>query len=216
MTLQEIVDAFEQSYKIEATAREITPVVFPRGIEVMWLSQAIQDLQFRIKELQSTYVLTLTGALSYSLPLAFGGLIKVTQNDIPLDVVSPENIPQSPAYTTAQKCAVSNDGSGSGWQLVFDVAPTETIVVSYYNASFLYSPSKGSQQSWGTFDGNVLVGLMVLDGKYEPAIEAFMLSKALGGNARIEFMQLYEKHVNELLARRLTSENVSLQYNFGR
>jgi len=230
MTLQEVVDSFEVMMKLEFLKRGKTPIAVGKKMEALWLSQALKDIQRKVKELSTYQDITLvTDTFEYALSADFGSIIMIEiAGGDKLDIVSIENLEQraqngnaqqsssSPSYDpttgiTATAGAVYFKGTTAPAPYIrFDGTPAVNPRIWYYKNWFLYSPAGVAAQDWGSFDGFAFSGNFVLTDDYVGAVHEYMLSKIFDDR-----LLLYEKLMHELKQDRRVTVDDSLPYHLG-
>ena len=190
MTLQELIDLFETTYKFECLKKGVTEISLNKKLEASWLSSGIQDILREVREFESYTDLTpVVGTYDYDLPDDFGFLSNVTYNGKKLSVASREQIKVSPYQKTyAEKFAVYSDGTTN--HILFDGAIGTTTRVWYSTKVFLYSPSGDAIQSWGSFDGYSFSGDLLVADYYVHAILEYMLSQIFDDRKTLYLMEL--------------------------
>ena len=172
--LQDVLDLFEATHKIECLKRQVKEIEVPKKMVMYWFSQSVQDILREVKEFEAYTDLTLiSGTYDYVLPDNFSFVLNVWSNNCPLIETSLDKISTTQS-TTASKYAIYSDGLIP--HILFDGTPKSPCRVRYQTSTSLYSPSGDSTKSVGVFDGfSALGGIYVVD-FYVPTILAGMLS----------------------------------------
>lgn len=221
MTLSELFDAFDATYKVECAKRNTGGIDIPRKLKALWVSQALQDLQRQVKEFQKyTDVTLVVNTYEYTLPTDFGYPVAVeVVGQGNLDPASLEELEASfqanattidvpPSGASATQYAIRTDGTNR--YIRFNGTPVANPRVWYYKSSLLYSPSGGSSQTWGTFDGSTASGALILTDDYVPAIIDFLLSRVFDDR-----LPIYEMGVQKLKQNRTVTVMDSFPYSMG-
>lgn len=209
MTIKEIRDLFYARYSFECMTRKIDKIEIPDKMISFYISAAQQDIQRRLQVVESSVDVTLgTDSNLYVLPQTFGRAKHAYIGSTPL---------KEKPITWVEKQSVQ--GTSGDWfaikitghtPYVYCPVTSGTLTIIYYPDLGYYQPSVSATQTWGTFNGVVYSGTLILPDRYNMAILYWMLSQIFS-----EYYTLYEKEVRSLRESSQESKEETLNYNFG-
>lgn len=216
MNLKEIRDMFMSLLEVEKMKRGIGGAVqmnLDERLIAYWMSAAQMDILQKIqpnKKVQdytffkgvNIYALPTDFGMDYSVEVAGSKLDKTPLRSIQtLDGDTAEGIPQkysvvySNTYTLIIVPTPQSDTSGRVW---------------YYENPGLYAPSNGTNQYWGTYDGQEYSGVIKLNDEFIPAILKYMLSQIFD-----DVQPEYYRKIQELKELESVKAQVKINYRFG-
>lgn len=209
MLISEIRDLFVAQYKIQSQVRDLKQIEIPEKLLGSFISQAQQDIQRRLLVVESSVDIALsTSSNVHSLPSNFG-LHKHAY-------VGQNLLDEKSARFIREQIAQGNSGY---WYAIYQQGNTQqiltpltsgTLTLFYYPDFRYYQPSVSSSQDWGTFNGTVFSGKLLLPDRYDMAILYYMLSQVIP-----DYYQLYEKEIRSLRSSRVASFDDGFSYQFG-
>lgn len=183
LTLQEIRDEFVVEYKLIVTQRDLKQIDFGNKIIASWIASGQQKIADKLKVLikyVDIYYDEMTEFYTFGLPDDYGGFIstdpqlkQVSISQLNTQVQEDETLTQGEIHSIA----IYHDGDG--YKLGFMDLPTSAgrFRLWYSVNPLYYSPSAGSNQDWGNFDGSTFSGNLVIPDKYKDLLILFMLGK---------------------------------------
>lgn len=209
MTIQEIRDLFYAKYSFECLARKIDKIELTDKMLSFFISAAQQDIQRRLSVVESSTDITLGDSSNeYALPSTFG---KAKHAYIGGNIVY-----EKPIVWAEQQALNNNNGYWFAIKIkghtpyIYCPITSGTLTVVYYPDLGYYQPSESASQTWGTFNGSVYSGNLILPDRYDMAILYNMLSQIFP-----DYLALYEKELKSLRESRQFSDTDTLKYNLG-
>ncbi|HKB85123.1 MAG TPA: hypothetical protein VKD08_03055 [Ignavibacteriaceae bacterium] len=209
MLISEIRDLFKSKYKLESRIRKTDEIDIDNKLLASFISQAQQDIQRRLSVVEASTTIALgTTSNVYNLPSNFGRHKHAYIGSTLLGEKSSRFI--------REQIALGNTGD---WYAIYQAGNTQqilttytsgTLTVYYYPDFRYYQPSVTSIQDWGTFNGIVFTGKLMLPDRYDMAILYYMLSQVVP-----DYYAFYEKEIRSLKGSRVASMGETLDYNFG-
>jgi hypothetical protein len=174
-----------------------------------YISAAQQDIQRRLSVVESSTDITLDSLSNlYALPATFGKHKHAYVGDTLLEEIS---------IVEAERRSLSGDYGAwfaikvSGHSpYVYCPMSSGTLTVIYYPDLNYYQPSLGASQTWGSFNGVVYSGNLILPDRYDMAILYNMLSQIFP-----DHLALYEKELRSLRESRQFSSSDTFRYSMG-
>ena len=206
MKLQEVIDAFDVTYRFECLKRKEQTIAIPRQLKALWISRAMQDVTQRVKEGQSTFTVIPSGSQSaFQLPDDFSALLSAGLGGVEFDIVDVTAL--STNTDLISQVAVYSDGIT--WFVKFNAVPTGSETVTYYTTNALYSPSGSKSQGIGYFDTQNFKGDFQLRDAYLAAVFEYMLGQIFDDR-----LARYENEVMKMRQNQSTTIS-QLTYNMG-
>lgn len=174
-----------------------------------YISAAQQDIQRRLSVVESSTDITLDSLSNlYALPATFGKQKHAYVGDTVLEEIS---------LMEAERRSLSGD-YGAWYAIkvtghsahIYCPMTSGTLTVVYYPDLNYYQPSLGASQVWGSFNGVVYSGNLMLPDRYDMAILYNMLSQIFP-----DHLSLYEKELRSLRESRQFSSSDTLKYTMG-
>ena len=186
LSIREIRDNFVTEYKLLCTIRNVNEISIGDKVLASWIASGQQEICDRLKVIMKPYDLyydAMNEFFTYGLPDDWGGLIGT---DPQMEFDNAMNLPTiaQPGYTLekgdVRKITIYNDGNG--YRVILSPLPISSGIIRFwYTVNPLhYSPSAGSSQDWGSFDGSTFSGSLPLPDKYKDLLVLFMLGKCFG------------------------------------
>lgn len=209
MLISEIRDIFYAKYSLEIQLRKMQKIEIANKMLSFFISAAQQDIQRRLQVVESSTDITLgTTTNLYALPQTFGkqkhayiGGNRLIER--PIKEVEQSNLDGSSGYWYAIKMSGHTP-------YIYCPISSGTLTIVYYPDLNYYQPSVSSTQVWGTFNGSVYSGNLILPDRYNMAILYNMLSQIFP-----DYLALYEKELKSLRESRQFSDTDTLKYNLG-
>jgi len=209
MTIKELRDIFYAQYSLQSQIRKMQKIEIADKMLSFFISAAQQDIQRRLSVVESSTDITL-GTVSnlYALPSTFGKQKHV--------YISGYRLEEKP-IVWAEKSNI--DGSKGYWYAIkvsghtpYIYCPIQsgTLTIVYHPDLSYYQPSVSASQVWGTFDGAVYSGNLLLPDRYNMAILYHILSQIFP-----DYYMMYEKELKSLKESRQFSDTDTLGYNLG-
>lgn len=209
MLISEIRDLFRAEYTIAANVRGIKEIRIDTKLLANFISQAQQDIQRRLLVVESSTDIELATTTNvHSLPSNFGKHKHAYIGTTLLEEKSSQYL--------REQIAIGNTGNWYGiyqqgnTQQLITTHTSGTLTLFYYPDFRYYQPSVSSSQDWGTFNGTVFTGKLLLPDRYDMAILYYMLSKVVP-----DYMGMYEKELRSLRGSRISSGTGGFDYGFG-
>ena len=209
MTILEIRDVFLMRYR--RISKQLGQVIDHIGDAELsfYISAAQQDIQRRLSVVESSTDITLDSLSNlYALPATFGKQKHAYVGNISLEEIS---------IVEAEKRSLTGDNGAwyaikvtGHFAYVYCPMTSGTLTVVYYPDLNYYQPSLGASQTWGSFNGVVYSGNLMLPDRYDMAIFYNMLSQIFP-----DHLALYEKELRSLRESRQFSGSDTLKYTMG-
>ena len=209
MTLKDISDLFRAEYKLECSKRQVPESVLPEQYVAALIAEAQNEIAAEMNAAEGLQVITATmgnTTTSYNLNPDVGVIKSVWDGTSYYTLVDWTQLQEDAANGITYEYTVVN--SSNGYKILFSTAPQASVIITYYQMFGLYSPSGGSNQTWGTFDGQVYTGSLQISDRYIPALRYYMLSRIFP-----DFLVLYQDQVNKLKNRRPFKPVSQRKYN---
>lgn len=209
MKLQTLRELIVAEVMYAATRYGTKPTLIEDKILVAWISQAIQDISYRIHTAKNvTSFQIFKGTNTYSLPADFGSIITATIDNKHLQQVPFNDLLLDIDATPKEFALWYRDYD----RITLSPSPDQTYTLTlWYNIGTLaYDPDSTAQQTFGTFDGNTGTGDIRIPDRYSYAITKYVLSRIY-----LPEMQQYEYEIQKLKQIELSSTSHDIKYRLG-
>lgn len=208
MTLNEIKNQFNALYSLELQKRKLSKIDLGNKEIAFFISASQQDIQRRLAVVTVSYDITLDGSSVYNLPSNFGNDLTAVVDGVTLEKRSVKWLRElMSASLSGDYYAIYVSGNT---QQILTTVSSGTLTIYYYPDFNYYRPSLTSAQDWGTFDGIVYTGKLLLPDRYDMAILYRMLAFVFP-----DYLAMYEKELKSLRESRVGSTEDHLMYSFG-
>ena len=208
MLLSELIKAFEAKHVLEAAKRGVKEKFFPEKQLALMLSEVCSDIQksFGIIEV-STDISVVSGTDKYNLSRSFMTIKNAQFGNNTLDEKSTEWFQKQVAASgTPEYYTILFESAIPQIWLYPNPGNDETLTVSYKSNFNFYSPTGGSSQDFGTFDGDDFTGNTVFPTMFDKLIILGMMKQI--------FPDMEREYRNEsMLLRAKQFNGVGLHYN---
>lgn len=208
MLLAELVDAFKVDYKFECLKRDTKEIYLTDKYLALMLSKTVSDLQKRLGIIEVSSTLTSTnGTQAYSISSSFMNPKAVLYDSYPLEKKSTQWIKEQYAQTGTPTCyAIQYEDRTAKLFLYPTPNSSETILLTGNYNYQLYSPSGGSTQDFGVFDGTSFSSNTVLPTQYDAAMLLGMMKQIFK-----DVGQDYDREISLLRVRQYNGEKFTYE-----
>ena len=209
MLISEIVNIFNAKLALECQLRKTQKIDIAEKMLSFFLSAAQQDIQRRLAVVESSTTITLgTSTNLYALPQTFGkqkhayiGAYKLEEK--PITWAEQQELDSNEGYWYAIKISGHTP-------YIYCPISSGTLTMIYYPDLNYYQPSVSASQVWGTFNGSVYSGSLILPDRYNMAVLYWMWAQVFP-----DYYMFYEKELKSLRESRQFSVEETLRYNLG-
>jgi hypothetical protein len=209
MTIKELRDLFYAQYSLQSQLRKMQKIEIADKMLSFFISAAQQDIQRRLSVVETSTTITLgTSSNLYALPQTFGKQKHA--------YVGGDRLEEKPIIWAEEQAVDGNDGYWYAIKIsghtpyIYCPISSGTLTIIYHPDLSYYQPSVSASQTWGTFDGVVYSGNLILPNRYNMAILYHILSQIFP-----DYLMMYEKELKSLRESRQFSDTNTLGYSLG-